>query len=95
MMDAELKSKWVAALRSGEYRQGKYALRSGSSFCCLGVLCVLADVAPEQSTESPEDGNPYEWVNQTVGPAYEQLVTMNDAEGKTFPEIADYIEANL
>lgn len=28
---------WLAALRSGNYPQARRALRSGSSFCCLGV----------------------------------------------------------
>lgn len=34
--------KWVAALRSGEYKQTKEQLRFGDSFCCLGVACDLA-----------------------------------------------------
>lgn len=36
--------KWVAALRSGKYKQGKGALhrKNGDKFCCLGVLCNLA-----------------------------------------------------
>jgi hypothetical protein len=34
--------KWVKALRSGEYKQGKGHLRnSDNTFCCLGVLCDL------------------------------------------------------
>ena len=39
-MDARLKRKWLKALRSGEYRQGRYLLVSdnGKNFCCLGVL---------------------------------------------------------
>lgn len=43
-MDAEIKKRWVEALRSGEYSQGKGALRaqSADSYCCLGVLCDLA-----------------------------------------------------
>lgn len=44
-MNADIKAKWVAALRSGEYTQGKNQLRteteSGPVFCCLGVLCDL------------------------------------------------------
>ena len=31
--------KWVAALRSGKYRQGRGALCRDDSFCCLGVAC--------------------------------------------------------
>lgn len=33
--------KWVAALRSGEYQQGRNSLREGDCFCCLGVACDL------------------------------------------------------
>jgi len=41
-MKQEIKVKWLQALRSGEYRQGRYALRtSNNEFCCLGVLCDL------------------------------------------------------
>lgn len=40
----EVVKRWVAALRSGEYKQHQKALRSHAknSFCCLGVLCDLA-----------------------------------------------------
>ena len=41
-MKPEIKKLWVGALRSGKYEQGKYTLRSGDEFCCLGVLCNLA-----------------------------------------------------
>lgn len=38
-----IKDKWVAALRSGEYKQGQNKLvNADGSFCCLGVLCELA-----------------------------------------------------
>ena len=40
-MNNTIKKRWVAALRSGKYRQGTEALRSGNTFCCLGVLCDL------------------------------------------------------
>lgn len=42
-MNPEVKAKWVAALRSGKYDQGRGQLRSPDGyFCCLGVLCELA-----------------------------------------------------
>lgn len=41
-MKKKIAEKWVAALRSGEYKQGTKYLRSGDKFCCLGVLCDLA-----------------------------------------------------
>ena len=40
-MNQRVKRKWIAALRSGEYKQGKGYLRKGDRFCCLGVLCDL------------------------------------------------------
>lgn len=41
-MNEDVKAKWVAALRSGEFEQCKEALRVGDKFCCLGVLSELA-----------------------------------------------------
>jgi len=46
-MRKTVKKKWLEALRSGEYKQGKRTLRRREpngewSFCCLGVLCDLA-----------------------------------------------------
>jgi hypothetical protein len=42
-LDPEVKAAWVAALRSGDYTQGREYLRSSDdTFCCLGVLCELA-----------------------------------------------------
>ena len=40
-MNQEVKEKWVAALRSGEYKQTKQTLHDKNGFCCLGVLCDL------------------------------------------------------
>lgn len=51
-MNPEIKERWVAALRSGEYQQGFGQLRVRNyeasigeplyRYCCLGVLCDLA-----------------------------------------------------
>ena len=40
-MNLEVQKKWVNALRSGEYKQGREALKVKDTFCCLGVLCDL------------------------------------------------------
>lgn len=67
-MDVELKTKWVAALRSGEYEQGRNYLCNDHSgdytFCCLGVLCDLINPNGWRSptTDADEDGN-YETEN--------------------------------
>ena len=36
-----IKTKWVAALRSGKYKQDTGRLRTADGFCCLGVLCDI------------------------------------------------------
>ena len=42
VMNQEIKEKWLAALRSGKYKQGKYRLRTiDDEYCCLGVLCEV------------------------------------------------------
>lgn len=45
-MKKAIKKRWLEALRSGNYDQGRAKLRTeqegGDSFCCLGVLCDLA-----------------------------------------------------
>jgi len=33
--------KWVEALQSGDYKQGKYVLKKEDRYCCLGVACDL------------------------------------------------------
>lgn len=39
----EARKKWIEALRSGKYEQGKDRLRVGNRFCCLGVAVDLFD----------------------------------------------------
>jgi hypothetical protein len=41
-VNPEVKTKWLTALRSGNYEQGKGALANNGRYCCLGVLCELA-----------------------------------------------------
>jgi hypothetical protein len=41
-MNPEAKALWTAALRSGEYQQGKWSLNANGKLCCLGVLCEVA-----------------------------------------------------
>lgn len=58
-MDKRWADKWAAALRSGEYKQGRDSLRMKSEqgalhFCCLGVLCDL--VAKENPAVVWRDG---------------------------------------
>ena len=97
-MDKELKAKWVAALRSGKYKQGQGRLRSvDDTFCCLGVLADVEGKTWELIQQVyVVDGErwavygSYHLPTDAVG----RLAHMND-EGSTFEELADYIEENL
>lgn len=45
-MNLEIKEKWIAALRSGDFTQGRGNLArintdKDNEYCCLGVLCEL------------------------------------------------------
>ena len=38
----DIRTQWIAALRSGKYTQVTDYLHTDKGFCCLGVLCELA-----------------------------------------------------
>jgi hypothetical protein len=73
-LDPEVKAKWVAALRSGDYRQGRGALATrlpdGVEYCCLGVLMEIA--AEAGVTDRQESG-------------YRATVDWDDAVGTSAP----------
>jgi len=59
-MNEEVKNKWIEALRSGDYEQGRCAMHRGDTFCCLGVLC---DVHRKEQLESRGESDA--WVEET------------------------------
>ena len=106
-MNKEVAMKWIAALRSGKFKQTRSALMEGSkgdrSYCCLGVLCAIS---PWKNTynrmKDAEDGvippQVKEWAgmhsNSGTRPGkVESLIALNDSSGFNFSEIADVIEA--
>lgn len=66
-MNPEIKAKWVAALRSGKYKQTAGVLRETEcdepgktlGFCCLGVLCNLHAMAHPKVAATHTDPNVY------------------------------------
>lgn len=59
-MKKEVAEKWVAALRSGKYNKGSGCLQFQDEFCCLGVLCKVAEeegaVQPKRDRDGAIDG---------------------------------------
>lgn len=105
MTKSERIEQWIRALRSGEYTQGVCALRSAdNAYCCLGVLCDIRDASlwrPLQRlgwTYLGYDGILTSSVLAEYGLTIESqrtLTRMNDGDGKSFAEIADYIESTI
>jgi hypothetical protein len=109
-MNAEIKKEWVAALRSGEFKQGKRALKdSEGNYCCLGVLCELHrrkfggewNGARYLGDDKylPEEVSDWAGVTDTYEEGNPEaggnvLSELND-NGTTFEEIADLIEEEL
>lgn len=62
-MDQAIKAQWIAALRSGEYAQTTGRLRRDEGYCCLGVLCDLAEKAGVVTGVSEDNyaGNANHW----------------------------------
>lgn len=107
-LEPEFKAKWVAALRSGKYKQGRRELRSvDDEFCCLGVAI---DITHPETWELTRYGwksttgrhvPPVEFYMEWGLDGFWRLSDRNDGEGEwrgnpqTFAQIADWIEAEL
>lgn len=100
-MNAEIKQKWIAALRSGEYEQGHRQLAVARKaeqpylYCCLGVLCEVMNYHPNPSEFEAYLPTTIAGEAEVGSQDEETLVRLNDRERKTFSEIAEWIEANL
>lgn len=93
--------KWVKALRSGKYKQGKDRLRTGDKFCCLGVACDLYKKETNKDYKGSRKFLPrkiQKWL-KLKSPhgsfGFNTLTTINDCEGKTFKQIANIIEKHI
>lgn len=100
----KFKAKWIAALRSGEYKQTKNTLCNDDGYCCLGIAGKLCGVSDNQMSNNWEFRQPIKGLPKIlVGSAASSsenkithmLASLNDDHDKTFPEIADWIEENL
>lgn len=64
------RDKWCAALRSGEFKQGRGFLKrekeSNCSYCCLGVLCEIENVKfPDLEVTIPDESHLYNFIGAT------------------------------
>jgi hypothetical protein len=109
-MTKTLQQHWVEALRSGEYTQCRHHLRTVNAFCVLGVRSDLyAKLYPDYFEWRREPNGRWEFAvlnmehghpllrscGSPVLKHIDALIRLNDWEGKSFPELADWIEANI
>lgn len=97
---------WIAALRSGDFIQGKDSLHNSAGYCCLGVgVCVLI---PHDKIQLDSMGlfiygdypvhqeNAPLWlkqINENFNMRYGKYLShLNDRDGFTFNQIADILE---
>ncbi len=98
-MKQEIATKWVGALRSGEYTKCTGRLQQGEAFCSLGVLSLLSvrenggPFFDERQEKDLISQKTIEWSGLDRAHLWD-LVHLNDREGKSFGEFADYIEKN-
>jgi hypothetical protein len=97
--------KWITALDSGKYQQGKYSLQNKNGYCCLGVACsitiptkfLVLDIRGRIRGHMPSE--------QPLAPPWLKLINedffdktgksldaLNDDQRYTFPEIATLLE---
>lgn len=107
-MNVNFKKRWLDALRSGKYKQGREFLCVDNQYCCLGVLC---DVIDNTKWKKCEDG-----INEYYMGSYgyrddclesdmliftglsfndQSILTTKNDSGESFEQIADWIEKNL
>jgi hypothetical protein len=83
-VNTEIKTKWVKALRSGEYEQTKACLNDGVGMCCLGVLTDLY---------RQEKGG--EWGPSTLGSDMKILSGIKGEETSVLPaEVTSWAEVD-
>jgi hypothetical protein len=105
------KKKWIAALRSGEYKQGKEMLYNHDTkeYCCLGVAGIICGLEKHDINGSGllQEANGYglEKVPELLVGSDEKddsdyniiadKLTIMNDNGKSFNYIASYIERYL
>ncbi len=109
-MNKDVVRKWIKALRSGDYNQARYCLRSfDNDYCVIGVLCDLHRKEHGQISDWKPQYDYYiykefaivpdvikEWLGVNwVHLHLDRLVHLNDDMRKSFAQLATYIEDKM
>ena len=99
----EFATKWLQALRSGKYKQGKNRLCSvDGEYCCLGVAGEVAgnDVKPKGKLRAflrheEFDNIPDELIGDSMENGLVNILSVKNDSSESFDSIADWIEQNV
>ena len=110
-MNADIKQRWVEALRSGKYKQGSSCLKVNDSYCCLGALCELhrQDFPDKGWQRASARGQLFGYISKdeaylppeeisdwaSLGLSAYELLSDVNDSGADFPTIASLIEEML
>lgn len=107
-MKSDIKARWIAALRSGDYNQCRGKLVDEDGYCCLGVLAAIQKAEVWQmSADSIElvldDQDYFDHIAGYISAGLSKnqratLAAMNDGRGcepRSFDHIAGYIQAAI
>lgn len=102
MTKAEIKTKWLEELRSGNHHQIQGTLKDqfGNGeygYCCLGVLAekvmgLEVRIVDEDAPNYVGNTGIYEKIGNTIGQYFSDGCSRKNDTGWTFEEIADLIE---
>ena len=104
----EHRQEWVAALRSGNYKQTQGILRRDDGYCCLGVACEISGLAEwkevsgdsetfyiylDKNDRLPSEVSSYYGIRRYYGDyEREKSLTLANDRGDSFDDIANIIE---
>ena len=109
-MRADVKEKWIEALRSGLYHQAVGALKQDDGLCCLGVLCEVVGLPTRRGFREelfeflfPADDGGEALAAYDLPPggfqglSYNQMSELSELNdtGESFGTIAKFIERNI
>ncbi|MDP2660221.1 MAG: hypothetical protein Q8R28_05790 [Dehalococcoidia bacterium] len=102
--------RWIAALRSGKYKQGMFGMRNregGNEYCCLGVACDISGLGRWTHTGVVYLGSSSVWPSEVsawyglpstialkINGHWDTLAAHNDT-GRRFSSIATALERQV
>lgn len=90
-MNSRIKELWIEALKSGNYSQDKYSLRTYSGYCCLGVLCDIYAQEHNQEWSLNNDGYRFMYSDESLP---QKVVNWAGLDSKT-PYVGDVLLSEL